>query len=132
MEEIANEVACGNNDGSPNSECGGGGSVRSCTHSTAKARAVYLRLQRRGSCSGGTGESACAEAESADSDSSIEGSTDCEPGYSCSVFTGWRSARQRLGGSTELEAAPRGIECRRGERGGGFTSMGDRGCHADT
>ena len=43
---------------------------------------------------------------------------------------GRRSGRQRLGGPSELEASPCRIERRRGERGGGFPSMGNRSRHA--
>ena len=83
MEVTTDEVARGNDNGNPNSECGGGRDGerpnRSGAHTTAKARAVHIQLQRRGGGFGGTGESAGSEAKPTDSDSSVEGSADHEP-----------------------------------------------------
>jgi hypothetical protein len=113
-------------DGSPNSECGGrtANAKRSGTHTTAKARAVRLQLQRRGAALEAQANQP-APKQAADSDSSAEGSADCQPSLLLSLHRLALSG-QGLGGSAELEAASRGVECRRGQRGGGFASMGDR------
>src|ERR1035438_602802 len=91
MEATTNEMAHGNDASNPNGECGGGCDgqrpSRSGTHTTAKARAVRLQLQRRGGGSGGTVESAGAEARRAHSDSSAEGSTDHKPRLLGSALT---------------------------------------------
>src|ERR1035438_6620575 len=91
MEATTNEMAHGIDNGNPNSErgCGRDGQRPSLsgTHTTAKARAFYLQLQRRGDGSGGTGESADTEARRAHPDSSAEGSADHKPRLLGSALT---------------------------------------------
>ena len=128
-----NEVARGNTDGSPNCECGGG-------RVSPTAPALTPQQKQELSTYDFKGAESALEAQDNQPASKASPLTPIPPLKVPPITSRSPVAQPLPGGAAadkgsevplELDTASRGAERRRGQRDGGFSSMGERGCDAN-